>query len=158
MSAEFDHAFEIVIGLEGAPTNDPNDPGGLTRWGIAQNANPDIDVASLTLDQAKSRYLHRYWIPAGCEYIAPWPLSLYMFDCAVNQGVGTAIRLLQKAAEVPQDGILGIVTEKAVATAKLDELCASFLAERALRYTGTHNFDHFGRGWFRRLFKLPRMW
>ena len=29
-----------------------------------------------------------------------------------------------------------------------------YLADRALRYTGTRNFDHFGRGWLKRLFVL----
>ena len=32
MRESFDKAFEITIGLEGKPTNDPRDPGGL-RYG-----------------------------------------------------------------------------------------------------------------------------
>lgn len=88
MRSSFDKAFEIIIGLEGKETNDPDDPGGFTRYGIAQKYNPEINVSQLTLDKAKEIYLLKYWIPSGCDS-ADYPFDICLFDGAVNpQGQG----------------------------------------------------------------------
>lgn len=60
--------------------------------------------------------------------------------------------MLQKALGVAQDGSFGSRTQKAVTNANAKELCGLFMANRALRYTGTRNFDVFGLGWLKRLF------
>ncbi len=82
MRQNFDNAFKIVIGLEGAPTNDPDDPGGFTIWGLSSRFNPGVNEHT-TLDDAKSIYLYKYWIPAGCD-TAPYPLDICLFDAKVN--------------------------------------------------------------------------
>jgi hypothetical protein len=111
MRDSFDAGFEIVVGLEGAPTNDPADPGGYTKYGIAQKYNPDIDVRLLTLEVAKNLYLKRYWIPAGCD-AAGFPLDICLFDGQVNPqddkslpGKGNA-ELMALAPENWQDFLL----------------------------------------------------
>lgn len=83
MRESFNKAFEIVVGLEGGYSNDPNDPGGETKYGISKRYNPDVDVKNLTLDQAKEIYLKRYWMPFGCDK-RPFPLDICLFDGAVN--------------------------------------------------------------------------
>lgn len=148
---DFDKAFEHVIGVEGGYVNDPRDPGGETNFGITKRDHPGVDIKALTLGDAKAIYLRQYWEPARCEYL-PWPLAGLVFDAAVNQGVTTAIKLLQKAAGTIQDGAIGKNTLAAIARADQRELCALFMADRALRYTGTRNFDTYGRGWLKRLF------
>ncbi len=160
---DFDRAFAIVLDIEKGYVNDPNDPGGETNHGvtaatlaraIADGLIPeDVTPQSLTPDQAKTIYLAYYWRAARCHEL-PWPLSLYVFDAAVNQGAGTAIKLLQKAAGVAQDGIFGKQTARAIASQDTLELASLFMADRGLRYTGTRNFDRYGRGWFKRLFKI----
>lgn len=82
MRSSFDKAFELTIGLEGKPSDDPNDPGGYTIWGLSSRYNPDVN-SMLTLKQAKEIYLTRYWIPAGCDDI-PYPMDLCLFDSQVN--------------------------------------------------------------------------
>ena len=149
--SNFDVAFADIIGVEGKETNDPNDPGGLTRFGIAKNSNPDVDVANLTLDDAKALYKARYWDPVHGDDLK-WPLCLLVFDCAVNQGADIAKKLLQKSVGTVQDGVLGQNTIAAIGRANQLELCAMFMAQRARRYTGTRNFDLYGDGWFKRLF------
>lgn len=153
MSANFDKAFAAVIGVEGPYSNDPRDPGGKTRHGISQRAYPNEDIDNLTLERAKFLYERDVWNLIHGDDL-PWPLALFVFDAAVNQGVGTAIKLLQKSVGVAQDGSLGVKSRKAVAQANPQELCAMFMADRALRYTGTRNFDVYGRGWFARLFRV----
>lgn len=60
----------------------------------------------------------------------------------------TGIRALQRAADLPQDGIL--TRNQAVAINKLDqrELCAKLLAEKLIGLVGLRNFDDHGRRWF----------
>ncbi len=99
MRDNFYFAFDLVIGLEGKPTNDPNDPGGFTIWGLAKAYHPWISM-STTKDQAKEVYLKEYWIPSGCDDRA-YPMDVILFDGSVNpqndpnlEGVGNAELLL----------------------------------------------------------------
>lgn len=125
----FQQAFEMAIGSEGGYVNDPQDPGGETKFGISKRAYPDLDIASLTLEQAKGIYLRDYWGPAGCGALMDNAMSMLLFDCAVNQGVFRAKQIAGKA-KTP----------------------AEFQAERALHYASLPTFQRFGRGWMRRLF------
>jgi lysozyme family protein len=152
MTDNFTKAVEIIFSLEGGYSNDPNDPGGETNFGISKRAYPGIDIKTLDKATAAAIYLTDYWTPAKCDAYA-WPLCLFVFDAAVNQGLDAANRCLQKAAGVAVDGIVGTQTQRAVASQNPYNLSAMFLAERALRYTGTRNFDKYGRGWFKRLFE-----
>lgn len=150
----FDKAFEHVVGVEGGYVNDPRDPGGETIYGITRRDHPEVWAnGAPTMEQAKSIYQRLYWSPVKADQL-PWPLALFVFDAAVNQGVGTAVKLLQKTVGTVQDGVLGNNTLAAINRANQTELCSMFLADRALRYTGTRNFDVYGRGWFARLFRI----
>ena len=150
--SNFDRAIAIVLAEEGGYVNDPRDPGGETKFGISKRQYPDIDIAALTLSDAKDIYRRDYWDVCKCDYL-PWPLCLFVFDSAVNQGVGAAVRMLQRALDVPQDGILGLRTMAAAAKARPWH-AARFMAFRAMRYQSTRNFDRFGEGWLIRLFRV----
>ena len=107
MRENFEEAFSLTIGLEGKPSNDPNDPGGFTIWGLAKKYHPEITI-STTIDYAKKVYLNDYWIPAGCNNYK-YPLDICVFDSAVNPqndpkipGVGN-IELLSQNPENWQD-------------------------------------------------------
>jgi lysozyme family protein len=131
--AEFEKAFQIIIGVEGGYVNDPQDPGGETKYGISKRAYPDLDIKNLELQTAKNIYFSDYWEAAGCDKLDPWD-GLLVFDCAVNQGVSVAKRLWSMGRGLPE----------------------YFMAERALRYSKTRNFARFGRGWMRRLFHVSQ--
>lgn len=153
MATDFEKAFALVIGAEGGYSNDSRDPGGETNFGITKRDHSDVDIRALTQAAAGAIYQKEYWMPANCDAL-PWPLNAMVFDAAVNQGVGVAVRMLQKSVGTVQDGLLGQNTIAAIRKSDLKELCALYLADRALRYTGTRNFDIYGRGWLKRLFKL----
>lgn len=146
--SDFDKAFESVIGLEGGYSNDPKDAGGETNFGISKRAYPDLNIKALT---AKLIYKRDYWDKVKGDDL-PYPLNAFVFDAAVNQGTDAAIKMLQQALGVAADGILGVVTVGKVKSANKSELCALFMAQRALRYTGTRSFDVYGKGWLKRLF------
>lgn len=152
MSANFDKAFAMIVSAEGGYSNNPTDPGGETKFGISKRAYPNEDIANMTLARAKEIYGKDFWQAAHGDDL-PWPLALFVFDAAVNQGLPAAVMLLQKSLGIAQDGSFGSRTQKAIASADGKELCSLFMADRALRYTGTRNFDTFGRGWLKRLFK-----
>ena len=83
MREHFDRACEFVVRkLEGPPTDDPQDPGGFTIWGLASRYNPEVR-RDMTYEEAKAIYLRRYWVPAGCDD-APSPMDVVLFDGAVN--------------------------------------------------------------------------
>jgi lysozyme family protein len=154
----FDAAFIHIVGLEGGYSDDPKDPGGKTRYGITEavaRARGYLgDMRQLPLDVASEIYRADYWDACRCEQL-PWPLSLYVFDAAVNQGVKPAVFLLQRALDTVQDGHIGPQTLK-LAAAATPWHAARYLALRAARYVETRNFDRFGLGWFTRLFELAK--
>jgi lysozyme family protein len=148
----FDDAFEIVVAHEGEWSSHPRDPGGLTRWGITQRDYPDLDLETLTLEQAKRIYKADYWDKIKGDYL-PGKIAFLVFDSAVNQGVMRATKLMQRALSVQVDGVIGPKTLMAAQSVDDVEFAALFGAERALHYASLSNFDVFGRGWIRRLMR-----
>ena len=148
----FDDAFTSLIGSEGGYDNDPLDAGGETKFGISKRAYPNEDIAGMTLERAKAIYLHDYWGRAGCDK-APDALKFDLFDMAVNQGVGTAVRALQHAAGVVEDGIIGPNTLTALQRVPPASLLFRFDAARLISYTQADDarWARFGRGWVKRV-------
>jgi lysozyme family protein len=97
MRESFNSAFQHTIGLEGGYTNDKNDTGHETNFGIVKRWHPDEDIKNMTIERAKEIYLAEYWIPCGGDTIE-YPLDCIVFDTAVNMGVGTAKVLLNRSA------------------------------------------------------------
>lgn len=152
----FDTAFEIVVGLEGGFVDDPKDAGGRTKYGISQRAYPSLDIASLTLSDAKVIYKRDYWDAAKCDRL-PDSIAIVLFDSAVNQGIKQATKLLQRALAVNDDGVLGSLTIAAANAVNENDVLVKFCAERALHYASLSNFSTYGRGWMRRLFHVARI-
>ena len=146
----FDRAFEMVIGHEGGLVENPADPGGLTKFGISQRAYPHEDIRNLTLERAKELYHRDYWAPIKGDQL-PESLSLCLFDMAVNSGIAQAVRTLQRAIDVPVDGILGPSTLGKALSLPTEILVSYFQAERLLYLVSLPTFPHFGRGWTRRV-------
>jgi lysozyme family protein len=146
----FDTAFEALIGHEGGFVDHPNDPGGATKYGISKRSYPNEDIPNLTLARAKEIYRRDFWNAVKGDQL-PYPVAFEVFDAAVNHGVGTAVRLLQKACGVSADGILGPVS---LATAQaMDPLKfkCRFNGARLQFYTDLPNWQSFGKGWARRV-------
>lgn len=86
---EFISKWEWRGRLDGAPTNDPKDPGGFTKFGIAQKFHPELVVANLTLQQALEIYWKDYWLPSNAGSY-PTEMAIAVMDAAVNCGVSRA--------------------------------------------------------------------
>lgn len=179
MTIKFDTAFNLAMTFEVGPSFDPTNPatlqglidtsankkacgfvnikgdsGGCTKYGIAQNANPGVDVTKLTLAQAKQIYIDSYWTPAKGE-VLPTLIAAIHFDTAVNMGVGKAAKLLQTALGVVVDGQLGPATFAAIAKFDQKVLCKKYLTARQAAYnvivTNKPSQAKFAQGWLNRI-------
>ena len=122
-----------IIAREGGAkiTNDPNDPGGLTKYGISQRSHPNLDIANLTYEQAKDIYIQEYFMKPNLQLL-PTMLQEPVMDCCVHSGPQTAIKLLQKILAVAQDGIIGPNTLKVLSGQNLQTVYTSYQRERIL--------------------------
>lgn len=152
MSSAFKAAVAVVLRLEGGYVNDPRDPGGETNMGISKRSYPNEDLVNLTLERAREIYKKDYWDRIRGDEL-PVRLALAVFDCAVNQGVPVAIRLLQITLQVEVDGELGPLTLTAAHRAGPD-LAWRYLLQRAKRYLQTRNVELYGPGWGARLVEI----
>jgi lysozyme family protein len=148
----FDAAVAFILRHEGGLVNDPADPGKLTKFGISSRAFPDVDVANLTPEGATEIYRVEYWERLRCDDL-PAQVAVLVFDCSVNQGPGTAAKLLQAALNIRQDGVVGPITLLAAHERAHDDLAAELVARRALEYARSPRLqlEKFGLGWMRRL-------
>ena len=152
--SDFNKAFDRVIGHEGGYVNHPRDPGGETNWGVtkrtAQAYGYNGDMRSMTRDQAKAIYKRGFWDKVGGDTL-PDAVAFQLFDAAVNHGIGNAVRFMQRALGVADDGIVGNITLTALRNADANDFLMRFNAARLDFYTRLSTFDTFGKGWVRRI-------
>lgn len=145
----FDEIFDRLIGHEGGYVNHPSDPGGETNWGISKRAYPQLNIATLTRDDAKEIYRRDYWQRGRMgEFDAA--IAYQVFDIAVNSGIGTAIRLLQRAVGTAPDGNLGEITLAKINAMSRTDVISRLIAERLDFWTALSTWPAFGKGWARR--------
>jgi lysozyme family protein len=126
----FDIAINRVLGNEGGYTPaKPSDPGGETNWGVSKRSYPDLDIKNLTREQAVEIYRTDFWNRVNAPDL-PECLQFQALDFAVNSGIETAVRKLQDAAGVADDGHWGPVTQAAVAKANPAALAMRFIGRR----------------------------
>ena len=159
----FDEAFDRLIGHEGGFSRDPKDPGnwtggsvgnGLpkgTKYGIAANTYPDLDIENLTLEHAKEIYYRDWWLKVGGDVLDP-AILYQLWTFAINSGMGNAKRALQRAAGAAEDGKIGPITIAKIQAMSLDDLLLQFFAAKIRYYTSLRQgFIDFGRGWMNRV-------
>lgn len=145
---DFDKAFDRLFDHEGGYVNDPQDPGGETKFGISKRSYPNVDIKNLTREQAKAIYLADFWNVIGdAHHAVRWQL----FDFAVNSGISTAIRKLQAAIGVADDGHWGPVSAARYKEMDLNDVLLRLLAYRLNFMASLTTWDRFGRGWARRI-------
>lgn len=155
-----DDILAFVLKEEGGLVNNPADPGGLTNHGVTQRYYDDRkakgtvpagypdSVVDLSADQAAQLYITDQWVFIHGDAL-DLPLALLALDCAVNQGAPEAVILLQLAANVPHDGVMGPATLAAIKARAPLAMLKEFAARRAVRYA--LGKDLFELGWMRRL-------
>lgn len=153
----FTTALALLLEHEGGFSDHADDPGGATRFGITEAVARRVgyrgDMRELPLELAERIYLEEYWKPVRADEL-PHGVRYVVFDAAVNSGVGQAVRWLQRAVGVKDDGVIGPVTLAAVNQYPAENLRLAFLAQRLRFMTRLPNWPAFSRGWARRIADL----
>ena len=101
MTDRFPIFIDRLLSHEGGFTDDRRDPGnwtggkvgaGLlkgTKFGIAANTYPALDIKNLTRAQAVAIYRWDFWERARCDRL-PAVVAFQLLDGAVNSGIAQA--------------------------------------------------------------------
>ena len=132
-----------IVAREGGYVNDPDDPGGATKYGVTlatmQRLGLDLtrdrkvtlaDVRALSRDQAVEIFVEHYFRRPGISGL-PAMLQASVFDMYVNAGAN-AVRILQRlllemGLSLAVDGQIGPQTRAVAAQAA--EMAPQFLAD-----------------------------
>jgi lysozyme family protein len=149
-----------VIEREGGErlVNDPDDPGGVTKWGISKKAHPNEDIPNLTLDDAVRIYMDDYWKPSKASKL-PVSLQDVYFDMVVNMGQHRGVKVLQEAcnhkkANLVVDGRIGPKTIKASQSLEKDRLKAFRIMHYVKLCITNKKLMKYYYGWFRRTVEI----
>ena len=137
--AKFSSALAQTLDYEGWYSNDPSDHGGETYRGISRKFWPDwtgwplIDISKsspgfphcgfaqyeLLAEMVSDFYEEHFWDAIMGEAILDQATAEYLFDIAVNHGVGTAVKLAQGCcvrfgSDIEVDGKMGDKTMSAI--------------------------------------------
>lgn len=121
--AKFDIAFRRTVNAEGGYVNDPDDKGKETYMGISRVYHPKavmwnvIDVmkkrhsgsvlnhvlkqSSVVQNNVKDIYKKEYWDVLHLDDINNQRIANEIFDDAVNRGVKSAVKIVQKLLNIP---------------------------------------------------------
>jgi len=177
--SEFKPAFEFMLPREGGHkfTNDPDDPGGATKWGISLrtlaktndlrfdiDGDGDIDIDDIKLadhDDAYNFYFRYFFKNTNYKYICDQGVTNKIFDTAVNMGHPQANRCIQRACRavgryLVSDGKFGPKSLNAVNDLDNARLLTAFRSEQAAVYrmiiTKKPMMGKYKRGWYRRAY------
>jgi len=174
------HPLDFVIAQEGGFVNDPNDPGGATKYGISlrflKTVDPSLsdldqdgdidadDIMSLSEPQAREFYMAFFYEPLNISQYSP-AVGAILLDTAVNMGKARSIKLLQRALNtighrLIVDGIAGPVTLDRVRHTDPGILIHTYLLTRVFEYAWLCRqnpiLKRFFFGWIDRVQALAR--
>ena len=160
MLISFDVIIDITLHHEGGYVHGPKDLGGETNYGIAKRFYPEVDIKNLTKEEAKDIYRRDYWDRNKVEEL-PENLRHIFFDMCVNQGRGTAVKILQRAcnakgADLAIDGGMGPKTEETIKTYKpsLDRVRCYRLKHYYDLVNAKPEQERFLYGWYKRAISI----
>jgi lysozyme family protein len=164
----FDKALTFTLKWEGGFSNHSADPGGATMKGVTQRVYDSYrkhrgqslqSVRNITDQELHQIYLDGYWTAAFCDKL-PERLAIAAFDFAVNAGAQTAVKNLQRALGIDQDGIVGANTLRTIQAKGEPEALRLYLKRRADRFrnlaSDRPSLKVFLKGWLNRVNDMER--
>ena len=162
-TSSLDDLIAGIIKVEGGYVDDPNDPGGATKYGItiatlkAWRKEPVTkqDVMDLTVEEAEDIYFFEYVAKPKFNQLNSLIVRDLLVDSGVQHGPGNAVKFLQRAAGSPADGIIGPATLRAANAVPEFHLFLKVLAARQRFYgnicSNRPKSRKFSGGWFNRM-------
>jgi lysozyme family protein len=141
MKSNFNDCLTRLLKDEGGYTNNPNDPGGPTNFGITltdyrkyiDKKGTAADVRKMDVEQAKAIYKSKYWDAMDCDSLSSG-VDYTVFDYAVNSGLVRPQRDLQKFSKLSGAALINAIND-----------------ERMAFLRGLNTFPTFGKGWTKRV-------
>ena len=160
----FERIFDYLLRVEGGYSDDKNDKGGKTKFGITEEEARDFgykgDIQDLTKDFAKNIYLKKYYLGNKLDKVINDKVALSICDWVVNSGRnGTknaqiAINQLTNA-NLDVDGIIGNKTLEALNSADPEKFLEVYHNLQRIYYKGKVEADRtqegFLTGWLNRV-------
>ncbi|MGW9821920.1 lysozyme family protein [Methylorubrum extorquens] len=166
-ASNFDAVMRLVLQHEGGYSTDSQDPGNWTggkvgvgkllgtKYGIAANTFPNLDIARLTKEQAVAIYARQYAapvrfddLPAGVDYAA---LDLCINSGAVRAGLILQGALVALGQSVKVDGHIGNATVEAAKLVPARKLIERICADRLTYMRTLAKWGRYGKGWTTRV-------
>jgi lysozyme family protein len=123
--------IDDIIDREGPATNDPNDRGGRTQYGISERTNPEAWAdGQVTREEAEAIYRQKYVVGPHFNRIQDPKLQSLLVDWGVTSGPAIAIMALQRVVGVEADGVIGPLTLEAVSEYPAAQLVVWMVGER----------------------------
>ena len=172
-SQNFERAVRETLYLEGVFSDDSQDPGGKTKYGITEGTwrafrqDRDLslpkEVEGITVSQATDVYYYDFWCKLGLDKMFDKYVAAEVFDSAVNCGPGTGAKMLQRAINycrregwdrIAVDGQIGpqtrLAVDRLVSAGHRLPLLEACNGEQYIHYRGLDK-PRYSRGWTRRL-------
>ena len=111
---------------EGGYVNHPNDRGGETKFAISSRWYPNEDIKNLTRERADMILFRDYWKDTNI-YQLPDEIADIVLDDSIVQGQPTAIKNLQRALGIVDDGIIGQNTLNSIKNTNIKTLKEKFI-------------------------------
>lgn len=141
--ADFRNSINVILKHEGLLSEDPDDPGGVTNYGVSlrfalaelqadgdhdgwkdgdfdHDGDVDADdIRKMTVANATNIYCVHWWLKHGYDRIKDDTVATKLLDCSVNMGWKQAHKLAQRAANgcgavLRDDGNLGALSVAAI--------------------------------------------
>ncbi len=84
---------DLIDNWEGGYVNDPDDPGGETKFGISRRNYPTVDIKGLTKDGAAAIYYRDFWQKYKLDSVEDPRMRAKEFNMGVLMGMRTALIL-----------------------------------------------------------------
>ena len=163
--SSFESALKKTLRWEGGYVNDPEDRGGETYCGISRKSHPTWEGWDI-LDKAGSDpqapirmhrsvedfYKDNYWDKICGSQIFSGQVASALFDFAVNSGVATASKIIQRIVGVEADGVIGKHTIGAINNSSVN--LTNTLCEKRLEFLKSINPQYakkYIKGWTNRV-------
>lgn len=161
----FDNAKAALLDAEGGYSDDPDDPGGETHWGVSKRSYPNLDIKNLTFEDACNKvYIPDFWNQYGISAINPQQVANKLFLAIINMNPQDAIKCLQRSLNAIStnesflvDGRLGGQTVKGINACQQMWLIDRFRIELSKYYISVVDANQkelkYLKGWMRRALK-----
>ncbi len=165
--ADFARALPFCLAHEGGWSDNKDDPGGATNYGITletarrHGIEDKDDLMKITQAQVAEIYRKDYW---RFDRVHSQEVAAKIFDMSVNFGLRTAIRMVQaimnqQGCSLMEDGIWGTHTEDCVNAVEPSRMLRLLCDASANKYraivAGRPASAKFLNGWLLRASSLP---